>query len=133
MTADRPTRKEERAVLTFRDHNDALRAHSDWRRYLAAHHESVMYGWVSDRFRAYGRRAAAPSIVAFEHMISDTNYAETGWVTEEMMDLCQHAMETFDMSEPFAMEDAFIPNGFMVLPHPWRTLDVNEHIIGHRV
>lgn len=116
----------------FRDHNDALAAHTSWRRYIAQHHTTLRTGWLGDRLSRYGLDAASPSALAFHHMIDDTVNAETVWMSHEMMDLTQHAMEGFDATEPFLVEDAFIPHGFMVLPEPFYSLDVHGKKMAER-
>jgi hypothetical protein len=119
--------------MRFVDYNDALRSHTSWRRFLADSFDGLQRGWLGDRYSRYGRESTAPSAVAFQHMIDDTVNADICWVSHEMMDLVQHAMVDFDATEPFTIEDAFIPHGFMVLPEPWRSIDVNDKIIAHRV
>lgn len=119
-------------ITNWSDHNAALRAHTDFRRFLHQHHATLSHGWVADRFSRYGAEAAAPSVVAFNHMISDTAYADACWMSHEMMDLTQRAMADFDPTEPFVLEDAFIPRGFMVLPEPFYSIDINEKRIAER-
>lgn len=118
--------------MTFRDHNDALRAHTSFRLFLAKHYNEIKAGWITDRYDRYGAGAASPSFVAFEHMIDDTVNADICWLSHEMMDLCQHAMADFDSTERFEFEDAFIPHGFMVLPEAFKSRDINDKIIAHR-
>lgn len=119
-------------MTTFNDHSDALRAHTDFRRYLAVNFDGLTAGWIGDRLGRYGVDAAAPSYLAFQHMIEDTVNADTCWMTHEMMDLVQHAMNDFEITEPFDLEDAFIPHGFMVLPEAFLSIDINDKIIAHR-
>jgi hypothetical protein len=113
-------------INDWHDYNAALRAHTDFRRFLATHYDELSRGWVLDRLSRYGAEAAAPSAVAYEHMIDDTVNADACWMSLEMMDLVQRAMVDFDMTEEFTLDDAFIPHGFMVLPEPFYSLDVNN-------
>lgn len=107
------------------DHTAALRAHTDWRRYISRERDAMAHGWLRDRFGRYGRQATEPSRFAFAHMVEDTVSAETVWVSHEMMDLTQHAMEGFDRAEPLTIDDCFIPHGFMLLPEPFYSQDIN--------
>lgn len=120
-------------MRTFRDHNDALAAHVSFTRMVTAHIDSISRGWLDDRLDKYGMNAASPSAVSFKHMIEDALNTDTVWITHEMMDLTQRAMETFDMSEEFTVDrDCFIPHGFMVLPEPFFSIDVHGKRIGER-
>lgn len=120
-------------MATFGDHNDALRAHTDWRRYISAHVENISAGWLHDRSSRYGLEAMVPSAQGFKHMVEDTVSADICWMSHEMMDLVQHAMATFDSTEPMRYEDAFIPHGLLVLPEPWYSADVHGKTMAQRM
>ena len=120
-------------MLTFDDHNDALRAHTDFRRMLAARNfDAMRRGWLDDRARKHGHETAVSAAAAFDRMIEDTVSAETVWMTHEMMDLVQHAMHGFDATEPVTVDDCFIPHGFMVLPEPFYSLDIYDKRVANR-
>lgn len=119
-------------MRTFRDHSDALSAHASFARYLSVWLERFRLGWLEDRESKYGINATAPSAVAFRHMIEDNLNADTVWLAPEMMELTHAAAATFDATEEFVAEDAFIPHGFMVLPEPFFSTDRSEHRICHR-
>lgn len=113
--------------MEFRDYNAALAAHTNWRRMISAEIGRYSKGWLYDRESKYGLQATIPSSVAFHHMIEDTVNADACWMSYEMMQLTVSAMEGFDTNEPFIFEDAFIPHGFMVLPEPFYSRDINGH------
>lgn len=119
-------------MLRFRDHNDALAAHTDWRRYISEAINPTARGWLGDRNARYGIEAMMPSAIGFRFMVRDTVSAETCWMSHEMMDLVQHAMEGFDRRQEFTVEDAFIPHGFLVLPEPWLSADVHGKSMAQR-
>lgn len=119
-------------MLTFRDHNDALAAHTNWRRHISTYFEGTARGWLHDREERYGRDAMVPSAVGFRHMREDTVTADVCWMSHEMMDLVQRAMGDFDRSEPVAVEDCFIPHGFLVLPEPFMSRDINGKLMAQR-
>lgn len=112
-------------IVPTRDHEDAARALVDARRMFAKHGDLLRRSWTADRLDRYGPGAAVPSHIALAHAIEDLNYADPVWMTHEMMDLVQVAMEGFDPTEPMIGSDVFIPAGFMVLPEPFYGLDVS--------
>lgn len=116
----------------FRDHNDALAAHTSFTRYITKWYETQRHAWVEDRWLKYGAEAAAPSLIAYTHMIEDVLRADTVWMTTEMMDLTQRAMEGFHHEQQMSGDDLLIPHGFMVLPQPFYSADINGKLMADR-
>jgi hypothetical protein len=120
-------------VLRFDRYDDAVYAHTDYVEWLRKHGEGVGKAWLADRFGKYGEQAGVPSAVAWQHAIVDALGTDILWLSTEMMDLVQSAMEGFDPMEPVTLDDIFLKSGFMVLPHSFLSKDVNDMTLGWRV
>lgn len=118
--------------MRFDSPDDALRAHADYNGMLARHWHGITKGWIEDRLRRYGASATAPCAAAFKHAIEDSLNADTLYMTHEMMDLTQTAMDTFDDKEAVSEADIFIPSGFMVLPEPFYSRDAKGLTVAMR-
>lgn len=106
-------------MLRFENYDDAVYAHTSYLKMLQRDGDKLARAWLTDRHNKYGKGASTPSAVAWQHAYLDAVNADILWMTTEMMDLTQVAMESFDPAEPMRPEDVFVPNGFMVLPHPF--------------
>lgn len=111
--------------MRFERYDDAVYAHTDYLKWLDRWGEQTANAWLEDRRDRYGDGAFTPSLVAWAYAWVDAYDTDILWMTTEMMDLVQTAMQTFDPSEPFDMDDIFIPKGFLVLPHAFMSKDVN--------
>jgi len=121
-------------MLKFETYDDAVYAHTDYVKFLRRpEFKSLASAWLEDRENKYGETAALPSWVAFQHALVDAQGTDILWMTVEMMDLVQGAMEGFDTSEKVHLDDIFLKDGFLVLPHAFMGRDVNGKTIGWRV
>lgn len=121
-------------MLRFDTYDDAVYAHTDYVKFLRRpEFPGLMNAWLTDRDNKYGDQASTPSWVAFQHALSDAHDADILWMTTEMMDLVQSAMAGFDPSERITLDDIFLKDGFLVLPHAFLSKDVNEKTLGWRV
>lgn len=120
-------------MLRFETYDDAVYAHTDYIRFMREKGDDLAKAWLGDRNNKYGEQAAIPSAWAWKHAIVDAVDADILWLSVEMMDLVQSAMETFDWSEPVTMDEVFIPKAFMVLPHAFMSKDINDKTLGWRM
>jgi hypothetical protein len=104
----------------------------DWHPALEAHREvfaqrqkdsRMAEGWLWSRYESYGQSATTPSALAFHHEIEDLLAADTVTLSHEMMDLTQHALESFNGQEPWYPDDIEIEAGFLYLPEPFYVHD----------
>jgi hypothetical protein len=119
--------------MRFEQYDDAVYAHTDYLKWLDKYGEDTAESWLGDRRARYGDNAFVPSAIAWRFAKLDAVDTDILWMTPEMMDLVQTAMETFDPEEPMDMDDIFIPKGFLVLPHPFYSLDINGGRLAWRV
>jgi hypothetical protein len=107
----------------------------DWYPALEAHKEiyeqskanpDVVRAWLYDRLTKYGPGATLPSAMAFEHELEDLMAADTLTLSHEMMDLAQHALQSFDRTEPCTPDEFLVESGFLYLPEPFTTLDNSD-------
>jgi hypothetical protein len=121
-------------MLKFEQYDDAVYAHTSYVKFLR-HPDSkgMAEAWLEDRDNKYGETAALPSWVAFQHAITDAVDTDILWMSVEMMDLVQSAMHGFDPTEPIRIEDIFLKDGFLVLPHSFKSADVNGKSVGWRL
>jgi hypothetical protein len=119
--------------MRFEQYDDAVYAHTDYLNWLHRDGDAVADAWLRDRRQRYGDNAFVPSAVAWHHAILDAQNTDILWMTTEMMDLVQVAMEDFDPSEPLTPDDIFLPSGFLVLPHAFYSRDVNDLKLAWRI
>jgi len=121
-------------MLKFETYDDAVYAHTSYVKFLRhPDAKGMAEAWLEDRDNKYGETAALPSWVAFQHAITDAIDTDILWMTTEMMDLVQTAMHGFDPTEPIRIEDIFLKDGFLVLPHSFLSADVNGKSVGWRI
>jgi len=120
-------------MLKFQTYDDAVYAHTDYVKFLRRpEFAGLMNAWLTDRDNKYGEQAALPSWVAFHYALVDALGTDIMWLTTEIMDLVQSAMQSFDPSEPVRLDDIFLKDGFLVLPHSFLSSDVNGKTVGWR-
>lgn len=74
-----------------------------------------------------------PLLRSLEHNVASTLWnADPVFVSPDMMTLLERAWPEFDVSEPLAEEDVFIPFGFVYLPRPVIINDRNGRPTRHR-
>jgi len=121
-------------MLKFQTYDDAVYAHTDYVKFVRhPEFKGMANAWLTDRDNKYGETAAMPSWVAFQHAAIDAVNTDILWMTTEMMDLCQKAMHGFDPTEKITLDDIFLKDGFLVLPHSFLSADVNGKSVGWRI
>jgi hypothetical protein len=106
----------------MQDWYPALEAHKEIVEHVKANPDEVK-AWLYSRYESYGPGATYPSAMAFEHQLEDLLYADTLTLSHEMMDLAQHALQSFDRGEACSADEFLVESGFMYLPEPFTTLD----------
>jgi hypothetical protein len=121
-------------MLKFETYDDAVYAHTDYVKYLRRDDFlDLANAWLNDRNNKYGEAASTPSWYAFHYSLTDALGTDILWMTTEMMDLVQSAMQSFDPSEPVRLDDIFLKDGFLVLPHSFLSADISGKQVGWRV
>jgi hypothetical protein len=120
-------------MLKFETYDDAVYAWTDYVKFMREKGHEMGQAWLSDRDNKYGSAAAIPSWVAWQHSVVDAIDTDICWLTTEMMDLVQVAMEGFDPTEKVTVDDIFLPSGFMVLPHAFYSKDVSSKTLAWRL